>query len=372
MPKEFYKFSRKYISEKGEFEDFYGALPDKLTIQKYEAGRNPLPVGDHNTIFKEVKLKKYRPTFKEHLLTKELGKITPEGGDWMRNIYNTLKDVIYKTWGNDFHVVGHSGGHDSRIISTIIKELREEHGDDWLGKILFVENGGEGIEFHKIMENQGWGKSQYMVYNEGANPRDYHAYSFNFKDAYQKFNGISGFPYNQWWDSYDHLQKLGVLPEHFQAYSGYGAYIEGMVHAVGDLTKITSAHFFKYNYYYQLATFRLKGDWVYPWWSYDYIKEMVRMRDIQKQRHRVSDYISQYYTSSSNIKRPTIPQVEKRGYRTVSDNLMKKIVKDYDNSWYGKKFEAKPNNYIYYSDWWTHWCAASICEHLIERGYDIR
>jgi len=371
---DFYRSQRVYVSSKGEFDDFIDALPKELTIQKVAHDNNPLPVGHHNTLFKEVMLKPYVETNTD--LIRELNNITPQNNDWINVMWNVLKDIIYKSWSPDkFHVVAHSSGHDSRIISTIIKELRQQHGDNWLGGLLFVENGGEGKEFEMIMQHQGWEKDKYIVFNKDSTPGEYHKYSLNFDTMWEKFNGISGYPYNYWWDSFRILQDADIIPDNIQGFTGYGAYIEQAVKKErldACFRGMTFRAWFMWDYYYQIIMFRCLGEWVYPWLSHDYMRAMAGSVGARNSSRRISDHLSRHKTGLNHIARMSVPDVERRGYRTVSNDLLKEIYKKYKKSWYGKRVSVMPKSYINYSEWWWHLNAASLCEHLIKKGYDIK
>jgi hypothetical protein len=186
----FYKLNRIYTGQ-GEG-DFFDVLPKDLKFQRVGWYNHSKPKNP-NMMFKGIKIKPYD----EPEISKELKKIKPVyDKSWKQKVYNKLKEIVFNHWdSNRFHVVAHSGGVDSRILSTIIKELTEQHGREWLGDVLFVENGGECETFKQIMKTQKWDKKQYLSYQEGIDPREYHRRGLDFKNLYKKYNGPVSYPF---------------------------------------------------------------------------------------------------------------------------------------------------------------------------------
>jgi hypothetical protein len=89
----------------------------------------------------------------------------------IEKLFKYIEDV----WDNNVkHLVFHSGGRDSRIISYILSQMRNE-SPDFIGDIHFVCHEPEGELFKKVMKIQGWKESQYSVYNDGVDNRiDYY------------------------------------------------------------------------------------------------------------------------------------------------------------------------------------------------------
>ena len=158
----------------GTSENFYDVLPRDLTLQ------NPMPkhlhesfLGyNHDTIFKEVTFNEYKHTPEtEKFLNTEHKKISG-----IEEMYDILKNVIERKWDTTkTHVVGHSSGYDSRVMSQIIKELGEKHGDDWLGDVIYIETLGEKEGFKRIMKEQ---RLRGIVYNDDKPPERHHDYNY--------------------------------------------------------------------------------------------------------------------------------------------------------------------------------------------------
>lgn len=120
------------------------------------------------TVVKEVKL--LTPQEKIHKshagLLDRKAQAVKDIGVLAGNCKRALKDYIVSRWdSNAKHLMFHSSGYDSRIISGILAELREERGKDWIGDIHFRCHQPEGDMFIQIMKKQGWADSQYSNYN---------------------------------------------------------------------------------------------------------------------------------------------------------------------------------------------------------------
>lgn len=76
----------------------------------------------------------------------------------------SIKDYFVRNWSSERKLCLHSAGYDSRIISGILTELRQERGDDWIGDIHFRCHQPEERMFIEIMKMQGWREDQYSVW----------------------------------------------------------------------------------------------------------------------------------------------------------------------------------------------------------------
>ena len=92
--------------------------------------------------------------------------------DWQATIpalFDAVRQSIAASWRPEaFHVIFHSSGYDSRIISAAIKQLMLKNGKDWLGQgVLFLSNRWEATPFYAIMQAQGWDVEQHIAFTEG-------------------------------------------------------------------------------------------------------------------------------------------------------------------------------------------------------------
>lgn len=362
-------FNRDVVySGDGISQDFYQVLPRDLTLQ------NPMPkhlhesfMGyNHDTIFKEVTFNEYKHTPETENFLIE-GKVPTSG---IEGLYDVLKGVIEKAWDpTKTHVIGHSSGYDSRVISQIIKELGAKHGDAWLGEVIYVETLGEQEGFKRIMKEQGL---KGITYNAGVPPERYHDYSFNFKTFYKKFNGVVSFPVNQWYDAYRDLEEQGVLnSSNVQCFTGYGANeTQEIAHK-----KKGFPYYFRWHHYLQIQRFKLWGNnWVHPFWDYEVMGALVALPEAKKWKVRIGQVMADTMVPHlKHIPRQTLESLGKNGTRHADAKLLERVVVDYKNSWYGKQVPAAMcANFTNYYNWWMHYCIASMCEHLLENGHKIK
>ena len=356
-----------YIGD-GISENFYDVLPRDLTLQ------NPMPkhlhesfLGyNHDTIFREVTFNKYKhtPETEKFLATKHKRIYS------IKEMYDILKGVIERKWDpTKAHVIGHSSGYDSRVISQIIKELGEKHGDDWLGEVIYVETLGEKEGFRRIMKEQGL---KGIVYNDGMPPERYHDYSFNFKTFYQKFNGVVSFPVNQWYDAYRDLEEQGVLnSDNVQCFTGFGA---NETQEIAHKNK-GFPYYFKWHHYIQIQRFKLwGGNWEHPFWDYEVMGAVAGFHESKKWKVRTGKVMADTMVPHlKHIPRQTLQSLRDNRTRYADPKLLERISTDYKNSCYGKKVPiAMRSDFTTYLNWWMHYCIASMCEHLLENGHKIK
>jgi len=104
-----------------------------------------------------------------------------------------MKNSIRSMWNpKDKHLVSHSSGYDSRIISLALAELRDEGME--IGEIHFRCHQPECKAFFRIMEIEGWDKDQYSCFPGGGE----NYYNIGVHDV--PVNGfVSYFQQMNWW-----------------------------------------------------------------------------------------------------------------------------------------------------------------------------
>lgn len=314
---------------------FFDAIRDlptkKLTVKPIDWVYHPYK---SDSPFEEIKLDKYVHSPKIRRLKRELKQIDPVNGKFEKQVYRRLVKIIRRSWSDGYNIVAHSGGYDSRLLSTIIKELGYRN-------VIFFECGGESREFKRIMQLQGFGHNQIVVYNETVQPDKYFEYSFSFDPG--RFNGLSGYPVNIFYDPYKDAVERGILPENATIFSGYGGYIEKMFQKYGF------DRFFRRDYYGQLSTFNFYGNWVIPFFDFDYIKELAKYRRIHRSKKRTTDRLCEVYCKHlRSVPNPDVNKdLFKRGYR----------------QWDRRKIE--------YSHYWGKWQLNEMIKYLQTQNYII-
>jgi len=131
-------------------------------------------------------------------------------------VIGAIKNTIAGVWRPEStHVVFHSSGHDSRILSGCIGALARERGRDWLGRVLFLSNRWEADVFCEIMQRQGWQPDQYAAYTDGP-PDEHYRIALDFDTFWYKHNAPLPMPGRFWWYLVEWAQGKGLLPERFE------------------------------------------------------------------------------------------------------------------------------------------------------------
>jgi hypothetical protein len=140
------------------------------------------------------------------------------------------------------------------------------------------------------------------------------------------------------------------------------------------------AYYLYWVYYCAINSFPLMGEWIHPWYNYQvmetlymYSLDQANFKAITAKGGSVSDIILKHvHPDLHDVVKPLrLPEMKELGYRRVSERLLNKAFTDYKNSWYGNKFDIKPDPLMDYNEWWGSWNLASLCEHLLSEGYEI-
>lgn len=353
----FFKTRKIWETADGKKGDFFELLPDKLTVKDFNSWVDKSD--QTGSLFEEVRMQPFSIPTDLIRTWRTINSVEKISGPYERNLFNAFVKILERNWSRGLNVVAHSAGYDSRVLGQVIKELGYDN-------VLFVECSGEGVEFKKIMKIQGFKRDQWMVYNDSVRPVDYNEYSFTFD--INRFDGLVGYPMNIWYDPWKDMTERGIIPADCKIFIGPGAYIERMFKRYGF------TGFCKREYKWQLSRFGFYGDKCIPWIEPEYIHELARHKTIRMEKHKrvTMGLFNKYCQHLKHIPNPRITvELKMRGYRTVSDMIMKRIIKEYENSWFGRHYPCKPSNYIEYSKWWGHWNASQICEYLINKGHEI-
>ncbi|HPD11189.1 MAG TPA: hypothetical protein PLN56_09385 [Methanoregulaceae archaeon] len=367
----FFTRSRLYQSEKGRSKLVHEIMPDKVTLNKDYGDIHKGFQRGNKTPFAGVELVPCLETLSPELIEAS-GRITRERiwpDEFARGAFDLFKEGIYKAWDSSrFHVVLHSSGHDSRMVSWAIKELTEAHGFDWLGDVLFFELNWETEQFHKIMDAEGWGRDRRYVYNEGAEPGDVHEYSFNFSDAWERLNaGTIGYPINTNYDCIKWLQEKGMAPLDVQVLTGHGG--SEIARSFHNGEEIST--FIQNMYRYALMGYPLRGENIHAFYYLPFMQYVRKYGQEHINRRSIADAILDHVAPDlSPIRRVTVPELVEKGCQNISRKLLQRAVDAYRGSQYYKDLGimVSPSTTLNYSDWWGHYNLASYYERLREEG----
>jgi hypothetical protein len=373
-----YTRQRLYRSMYGQSTWLHEVLPYQLTLDLNQPGLFDLMGHHENTPFLEAKWVPYDETPGRVSLDVVKGRyecnvdFTLKGYSEM--VFDAFKDAIKRAWKPyKKHVMTCSSGYDSRMMLCSLKELLKEGKID--DNFIFFEADGEADLAQQCIDAIGINK-KLTVYNvDQKDPNEYHALSFDFKNAWIPLNGgMVTYPVNRWFTPF---HTLGLDPKETQVFTYYGA---NETSKVLMMKHQTINWYFWWHYHHQLSTFPLFGEMVHPFYNLELQRAMNEYwtddaLEYIKPGESISKLVIQVlYPDLMKIYKMGTQDVKNAGYNTLSEKLFKKCVEDYEKSWlceavgYGK---ATPTNQVEYNPWWGMYGLASLCDHLIEKGYKI-
>lgn len=358
-----------YESELGFSSNFVKVLPRTLTLRPDFVARRFDDRGI--TLFEEVSVIKPRYVLaqdaRDSLHTEHT--IQETKASYFSRVLDALKEIVYAQWLPDHaHAIFHSSGIDSRLLSLTIRELWKEHGDQWLGKVLFLCSKWEGLEFEKIMDYEGWSPEQYWTVDEYLPYQYYYQWSLeDFAGAWERHNGVSAIPVNLFWYPVAKAQESKGFPtEKVQVFSGQWGNTT-MDETTGENIKQKLIMF----YYSVLRQRTFKGDVVnFPFAEAEFVKTIL------SSEHRIGKALRPELLKFADKKLSEFVNMMADGdrHRRIADTLIKQMFKDYQNSEYGKRIGKAKLDYktTEFQPFWSRWTAASLCQYLIEKGYKIK
>lgn len=329
------------------------------------------------TIFKEVAVVPFEHT-PHYSTSAEVYKTTPQRYETrvelLESLKTRLKEVVFETWKPGMaHAIIHSSGIDSRILSWTIKELHKEHGDEWLGKIMFLCSKWEADEFYRIMEYQGWKEEQYWVPGIGLKDQYYYGRSlYDFDGAWKRHDGVSAIPVNLFWYPVDAAQRYMEFPtKDVQLYTGQWG---NTVFDAGSGPKAGAGIRDSLEMFYNSMLFRrpMKGDEViHPFTDCELARLVAssKIRLGKKLRPLLLEYMDPKLVRFTNM------MADGDRHRRIHDDIITKMVEDYGASWYGRIVrpgERPAHKTTEFQKFWSCWTAASLCGHLLRSGYEIK
>lgn len=253
------------------------------------------------------------------------------------------------------HVIPHSSGHDSNLISLALHYLREKNGDKWFGDTVFVECDGEHNGFQQIMEILQFDNT---IFARTSSADEVREPSLNFENAWYRTNSTP-MPINIWFESFLLLDEDLSKMKDYQFIIGYGANEIKSSIEMGH----TPSQYVNQQYYSIYSNVPLPSDCLVPFMSLDFIQYVF------EHGWQFGDYRANVlYTLDPRMKGIERMSWEHKFsyYRMVSDRLINRTYQQYIMSWYGKTISPyiEPTKSLMPSAWWGHWALASLCEHL--------
>jgi len=299
--------------------------------------------------------------------------VDPRPGN-LDDLIDAVCAAIAAIWDiNKVHVVFHSSGHDSRILSSCIRKLY--HDGRISGDVLFLTNRWEAKAFTKIMRLQGWKPGQYAVYAEGP-ASEHFGRALDFERYWYTNNAPIAQLGNALSNMAEFAQSAGLLPadEHLQFFNGHGPEIgvdrEGAwtLHGSAEMTaQAIWANTSHYYYWSQWVNCPANTHTNFVLAEQGVINAALGCDIHGSRRQAIADRLC-----------PEIRAVPRMGIsdnnHPVSDRIRRKAEQDYLGSYYAKLTKTTwtaPTQSA--SDArWAVWGLASLVEHLHQQGVEIR
>ena len=351
------------------------ACGDGLTIntsfvaQRFNQSQSP------HTIFHEIEVVPRQETLPLHIrdfFSEGLRIYKESPGHYLDMVATSLLQSVYNLWDtSSSHIILHSSGVDSRLVSHAIRQLSREFGPDWLGDTVFVCSKWETSEFIKIMEYEGWDKSQYLPVGTGVGSQSYYVPEvLDFANLWKRTGGISAIPVNLFYWLPEIAQQTLSLPGPIQLFtSQWGNTLDNYA---GPQRNGGAGYKHKQFYNSVLTQRPMYGDSLaLPFTDINLIRVIAgsSVRMGTKLRFRLLEYCDPKLAAFTNL------DADGDRHRKIADWAWKDIMSLYHNSWYGKhvKPDATPKHRTTeFQPFWSHYCAASLCEWLHNEGVELR
>ena len=295
-----------------------------------------------------------------------------------------ITGFIERSWEPDrIHVMPHSSGFDSRLISAILRRLGEKNGMDWLGQLYFVCWQPEIPEFLRLMVHFGWPARMIIPVYPWRQPEDYYRDILDFD-----FIGRNYCEAERFWAGPSlgamALNELGV---------GYDEELRGIGALFSDETGKANrlgwpdVGFFAGCYFFDNPSPWLGSHarFMFPFVSGDYLEIITRYRipvglDFFKRAClKLLDPALIDNEALPNARFRIGPVLSKKGYhayQAISEKTRLEMAERFLASWYCRKFKKDevvpfPPVLRYYDEKTTEYIKAAIVNYLIGEGCEI-
>jgi hypothetical protein len=354
--------------------DIRAALPKRLTVDRGYRCRVSRPNG--TTLFREIEFVPRRDILDAEalaLLAMRDG-VVSEANGYPAGIAAALIHAVENNWTpKRFHLVFHSSGWDSRILSAIIRRLYKRNGATWLGRVLFACLGNESAAFADIMQIEGWSKQRWVAI-EDLGPLV--AQMIDLTAAGRWLNGVVCQAFDCNWLLVEHLQAIGLVPddEDIQIISGRNETLMGATMPGGNGLDASWAE--AYDAFLSLS--RYKGQVIFPFTGYGVIETALRAQERFDWRSSERENKCNFRRGLAEYLWPGLAAIP-RGTIVVPPITHEQAAKmraQYAASWYGREVwkgaeRDATDRALGHHPWWGAWSAAALCEALLQEGYAL-
>jgi hypothetical protein len=158
----------------------------KQNMQRYARRANRIIAGtyDRSTLLKDVRaaIRVPHPEIAK-LFSRQSGKQEVDNIEAHADrMLATLIKHVRRSWNPlARHIVMHSSGFDTRLLTGVLRKVASEEGNNWLGEVKFVCFQPEIQDARKIFNHVGWPAATWHPIDPGRPGEDYYAPCFDFK-----------------------------------------------------------------------------------------------------------------------------------------------------------------------------------------------
>jgi len=139
---------------------------------------------DRSTLLKDVRAVLKAPRVEiSKLYPRQSGKQSVEDIDaYASKLLATLIKHVRQSWDPQArHIVMHSSGYDTRLLTGVLKKVAIEEGDNWLGDVKFICSQPEIKYARAVFNYMGWPASTWSPIDPGNPGQDYYRDALDFK-----------------------------------------------------------------------------------------------------------------------------------------------------------------------------------------------
>jgi len=333
-------------------------ITDTFTINKEY---RPKTYGDMYVPCKEVKAVDYKVVNDINRLNTLIDSQGRKGKKPLRpkRLLSILHEVVFDLWSqtkDNFNVIFHSSGWDSRLLSSIIRKAYLEDPKE----VIFICWEPEGALFKDIIRYEGWDEDQFFILDR-YNYKEFNM--FDFKDAWRMVNGVSHYPINEEIFSIEYLQRQGRIPE-----DNYVVWPIGWGGNETLISKVNLESFIRRWYYAYPARLRPYLDQYVPYLDLRVIKEIFEHHPVENNVAYRQGICKTFDSKLCRFSRGDHPK------ETIPKWVLSKCVSDYKESFYYRHIDQSFTSTPYVlarTSWWPKWTLASFIDHLREKGVEI-
>ena len=275
-----------------------------------------------------------------------------------RKVHDRIVDYILKYWDSSkIHCMPHSSGHDSRIISNMIRKLNLP------GEIHFICVEPEVNVARNIVDYIGWPKDSFIGLTGG--PVDYFADVMDFSYLGANWSEVSRMVIGE----FKVLKAINEIAPADQIHTISGSRLDEVFGSDWNAGSLLFNSF--------TGSMSAKSKWdevIIPVVSVSVLREVFKYKKMGAKKVKpilqkmVNPGLEQFKNVTSRY----------REYDRISKSFIRYITKSVQNSWYAKTFKKIPipikgTRIIQaHTDLMKDYVKAAICEHIVKHGCIIK